>query len=715
MLSYWGSDALGDYDGAAFYDTNMNYIGYVQGVLGVTSWSVSLTEIPIEIIPSGAKYVVTTSSEFKDSVGYCEQRENVAKELGELKEQIKNIENGLESDIKNYIENNYTIPAYKDEALGKNLFNKNGEIYSDFVYADGNSSSGYQWDEVPPYTSGYFATTYPIAVEGGKELAVSPTTNDAIYIAEYAADGSFLKSTKSLSLYTTIKLDINTRYIRVPFVYTALNKLQVEYGSVATSYEEYTSKKVISVDELPREVTDVVRKDDVEKVVGEELNKQSYQGEIVLPKTLYNMVGRKSVLYISQFCKTNEKINIKLSASGTENVYSNSIIFQPQISGVTYWSYIQLINGARIVSSQGATINNIAAPSTTKNAKIMTIGDSLTDLGYYQSHLTRLLAEDKVSCEWIGTQHRSDYENVSFEAKSGGNLSYIATDYNVAKIIEVSDIIVPPSTGYGSTEYTDGNGNKWRVNGHILTESNGVYSGKIRLVKYERDPNYEGGDTGDTTGSNLPSSGVLTKSNNGEGDGTINYNLISTASENPLWNPQIKEVDWNYYFTTWGLDVPNIVILQFGYNEVEDMSNTNSEGVQIAVSRLKGVIEKLHEQYPDVKVIVGLEIYGANSVGYYNKFYNSAYPRKFAQLSLYQEWLKAFENYSHVVFAPIYARMDDVRGYGLMTEIDVNDNVYENPMKEIVRADGFDGVHPPFDYGQKEIAMTYEPIIISMI
>lgn len=714
MPSYWGSNSLGDYDGAAFYDKNMNYLGCVQGILGVM-WSVSLTEIPLGMIPSGTKYIVSTSNEFKDSVGYFEKRENVAKELGELKEKVKNIEKDLPEDIKSYIEINYTLPTYQDEALGKNLFSKDGKIYGDFVYADGNSSSGNSWDNTPIYTSGNFATTYAIAVEGGKELTVSPTTNDAIYIAEYAADGSFVKSTKSLAPSTTIKLDLNTRYVRVPFVYSELNKLQVEYGSKATSYEEYKSKKVISLDELPKEVTDVVRKDDVEKVVGEQLKEQSYQGEIVLPKTLYNMVGRKSVLYISQFCKGTEKANIKLSATGAENVYSNSIIFQPQTSGVTYWSYIHLLKGARIVSSHGATINNIAAPSLQKNVKIMTIGDSLTDLGYYQSHLTRLLAENKVSCEWIGTQHRSEYDPVSFEAKSGGNLSYIATDYNVAKIIEVSGISVPPSTGYGSTEYTDGNGNKWRVNGHILTESNGVYSGKIRLVKYERDPNYEGGDAGDTTGSNLPSSGVLTKSNSGSGDGIIEYNLISTASENPLWNPQTKEVDWIYYFTTWGLDVPNIVILQFGYNEVEDMSNTNSEGVQIAASRLKYVIDKLHEQYPNVKIIVGLEIYGANSVGFYNKFYNSAYPRKFAQLSLYQKWMQTFENYSHVVFAPIYARMDDVRGYGLMTEIAVNDNVYENPMKEIVRVNGFDGVHPLFDYGQKEIAMTYEPIIISML
>ena len=203
MLSYWGSNSRGDYDGAAFYDKNMNYIGCVQGILG-EMWSVSLTEIPLGMIPSAAKYVVTTSSEFKDSVGYCEQRENVAKELGELKKQIKDIENDLEGDIKNYIEKNYTLPTYQDEALGKNLFNKNGEIYGDFVYADGNSSSGNSWDSVPVYTSGYFATTYPIAVEGGKELTVSPTTNDAIYIAEYDADGSFVKSTKSLSPYTIL-------------------------------------------------------------------------------------------------------------------------------------------------------------------------------------------------------------------------------------------------------------------------------------------------------------------------------------------------------------------------------------------------------------------------------------------------------------------------------------------------------------------------------
>lgn len=528
MPSYWGSNSIGEYDGAAFFDKNMNHLGYVQGLLDET-WEITLTEIPLNMIPLGTKYIVTTSGEFKDSVGYAE----------------------------------------------------------------------------------------------------------CIGITEY-------------------------------------------------------------LDELI-------------------INSKMAEGEIVLPKTLYNMVGKKNALYISQFCKSEGKANIKLAATGTELLYGNSILFQPQMRGVDYWSYIHLLEGGRIVSSHSATIKNIEAPSTQKNVKIMTIGDSLTDLGFYQSHLTRLLSEDNVSCKWVGTQHKSKYEPVSFEAKSGGGLSFFATDYNVAKIINVSGIVVPPSTGYGSTEYADENGNKWRISGHILTELNGIYSGQLRLVKYERDTNYEGGDAGDTTGRNLPSSGVLTKSNNGEGDNLINYNLVSTASENPLWNPQAKVVDWNYYFTTWGFDVPDIVIMQFGYNEVEGLAQKSDESVQISVQRLKTLIDKLHEQYPGIKIIVGLETYGADSVGYFNKDKNSAYPKKYGQLSLYREWMNAIEEYSYVIFAPVYARMDDIRGYGLTTEIAVNDNVYESPMKEIVRVNGYDGVHPPYDFGQKEIAMAYEPIIISMI
>lgn len=72
------------------------------------------------------------------------------------------------------------------------------------------------------------------------------------------------------------------------------------------------------------------------------------------------------------------------------------------------------------------------------------------------------------------------------------------------------------------------------------------------------------------------------------------------------------------------------------------------------------------------------------------------------------------DEYSNYVYLlPVYAKIDSVYGFGPLVEYVLNE-LYPNA-KEYYLKDGYDGVHPPYEYGAKEIALAYEPLIIKLL
>ena len=601
--------------------------------------------------------------------------------------------------------------------VGKNLFDPD-KAGNGFLRQDGTVANSTTY-----VTSGY------IAVEGGKMITAHPLALGPIYFSQYDSDKTFITSTQNKQTLT-ITLESNTAYVRATFLASNYKtEGQIEYGSTATEYEPF--HYVISEESLPEGIGSGTTQDEVKQIINEEV----FPAKLVLPSSLYFKANRQNNLYYKQAIKCSCHDNFDFSVSNT-----TLKVFDRQLSGVpvaasVFNNKLTLRKFGKLLQELQVKFNILANPSSHKTVKILDSGDSISDLGGWQVELKNLLEEDNVTVEYIGTMINrtkttgSSYaEDIWGEVQSGGNMSFITEPKGAAKILTVSGITELPVTGYPGTSYLDGNSISWVVRGFRLTAgSDGKYSGKLKLGKFSSDPNYGDGTEDDTSGTgNFPSGGTITKtqSANGNtlaGDATITYTSADDARYNPFWNPSTDELDFKYYFDYWGFDAPDIFILQWGYNEVKSYEDVNSESVQTARLRAKQIIDKFHNQYPDTKFVFGLEVYGAELMTFSGGSNNNNSPKKYSVLSFAEEIISLFEGnddtgnpYSdYVTLVPVYAMMDNIYGYGSLSEKSLCD-LYG--ATTTVLQNGRDGVHPSYDSGGlREIGRAYEPVVLAII
>ena len=601
--------------------------------------------------------------------------------------------------------------------VGKNLFDPD-KAGNGFLRQDGTVANSTTY-----VTSGY------IAVEGGKMITAHPLALGPIYFSQYDSDKTFITSTQNKQTLT-ITLESNTAYVRATFLASNYKtEGQIEYGSTATEYEPF--HYVISEESLPEGIGSGTTQDEVKQIINEEV----FPAKLVLPFSLYFKANRQNNLYYKQAIKCSCHDNFDFSVSN-----ATLKVFDRQLSGVpvaasVFNNKLTLRKFGKLLQELQVKFNILANPSSHKTVKILDSGDSISDLGGWQVELKNLLEEDNVTVEYIGTMINrtkttgSSYaEDIWGEVQSGGNMSFITEPKGAAKILTVSGITELPVTGYPGTSYLDGNNISWVVRGFRLTAgSDGKYSGKLKLGKFSSDPNYGDGTEDDTSGTgNFPSSGTITKtqSANGNtlaGDATITYTSADDARYNPFWNPSTDELDFKYYFDYWGFDAPDIFILQWGYNEVKSYEDVNSESVQTARLRAKQIIDKFHNQYPDTKFVFGLEVYGAELMTFSGGSNNNNSPKKYSVLSFAEEIISLFEGnddtgnpYSdYVTLVPVYAMMDNIYGYGSLSEKSLCD-LYG--ATTTVLQNGRDGVHPSYDSGGlREIGRAYEPVVLAII
>ena len=601
--------------------------------------------------------------------------------------------------------------------VGKNLFDPD-KAGNGFLRQDGTVANSTTY-----VTSGY------IAVEGGKMITAHPLALGPIYFSQYDSDKTFITSTQNKQTLT-ITLESNTAYVRATFLASNYKtEGQIEYGSTATEYEPF--HYVISEESLPEGIGSGTTQDEVKQIINEEV----FPAKLVLPSSLYFKANRQNNLYYKQAIKCSCHDNFDFSVSN-----ATLKVFDRQLSGVpvaasVFNNKLTLRKFGKLLQELQVKFNILANPSSHKTVKILDSGDSISDLGGWQVELKNLLEEDNVTVEYIGTMINrtkttgSSYaEDIWGEVQSGGNMSFITEPKGAAKILTVSGITELPVTGYPGTSYLDGNNISWVVRGFRLTAgSDGKYSGKLKLGKFSSDPNYGDGTEDDTSGTgNFPSGGTITKtqSANGNtlaGDATITYTSADDARYNPFWNPSTDELDFKYYFDYWGFDAPDIFILQWGYNEVKSYEDVNSESVQTARLRAKQIIDKFHNQYPDTKFVFGLEVYGAELMTFSGASNNNNSPKKYSVLSFAEEIISLFEGnddtgnpYSdYVTLVPVYAMMDNIYGYGSLSEKSLCD-LYG--ATTTVLQNGRDGVHPSYDSGGlREIGRAYEPVVLAII
>ena len=601
--------------------------------------------------------------------------------------------------------------------MGKNLFDPD-KVVSGFLNKAGIVVN-----------NDVYVTSDFIAIEGGQTVTAHPLGTGPIYLCQYDSDKTFIVGTLNKQTLT-VTLESNTAYIRATFLASNYaTEGQIEYGSTATEYEHF--RYVISEDSLPEGIGSGTTPEEVGELIDEEV----FPAKLILPKKLYFMVGRQNNLYFKQAIKCPNYENFDFMVS---NVSSGLKVFDRQLSGTPTLesssdNKLTLRKFGKLLQELQVTFNTVIAPSSAKTVKILDTGDSISDLGGWQVALKELLASHNVTVKYIGTMinrvdigssSSSNYvEDIWGEVQSGGNMSFITEHGGAAKILTVSNITELPKTGYPGTAYLDSNNNSWVVRGFKLTRGgDGKYSGKLKLGKFKSDPNYGDGPTDDTPeAGNFPASGTITKtaSDNGSilvGDETITYTSFDDARFNPFWNPSTDELDFQYYFDYWGFEVPDIFIMQWGYNEVGSYEEIDSDKVQTAKNRAKTIIDKFHSQYPTTKIVFGIEIYGREVVQYNGNTSNNSNPKKYSILSLAEELISLFDNDPYkdfVTLVPVYALMDHIYGYGNLTDITLCDLYQE--CKTTVGTNGKDGVHPPYDRGLSEIGRAYEPVALSLI
>ena len=601
--------------------------------------------------------------------------------------------------------------------VGKNLFDPD-KANNGFLRQNGTVANN----------TTYVTSDY-IAVEGKRTITAHPLALGPIYFSQYDSNKEFITSTQNAQTLT-VTLDSNTAYVRATFLASNYKtEGQIEYGSTATEYEPF--HYVISEESLPEGIGSGTTQDEVKQIINEEV----FSAKLVLPSSLYFKANRQNNLYYKQAIKCSCHDNFDFSVSNaTLKVFDRQLSGTPANSSV-FNNKLTLRKFGKLLQELQVKFNILANPSSHKTVKILDSGDSISDLGGWQVELKNLLEEDNVTVEYIGTMINrvkttgSNYaEDIWGEVQSGGNMSFITEPKGAAKILTVSGITELPVTGYPGTSYLDGNNTSWVVRGFRLTAGDdGKYSGKLKLGKFSSDPNYGDGTEDDTSGTgNFPSSGTITKtqSANGNtlvGDATITYTSADDARYNPFWNPSTGELDFNYYFDYWGFDAPDIFITQWGHNEVKSYEDVNSESVQTAKLRAKRIIDKFHSQYPNTKIVFGLEIYGAELMIFSGGSNNNNSPKKYSVLSFAEEIISLFEGNddtgnpyrNYVTLVPVYALMDNIYGYGPLSEKSLCD-LYSTTTA--VLQNGRDGIHPSYDSGGlREIGRAYEPVVLSLI
>lgn len=270
-------------------------------------------------------------------------------------------------------------------------------------------------------------------------------------------------------------------------------------------------------------------------------------------------------------------------------------------------------------SLKGTLVVKSVAPAP-KEINILDIGSSYIDIGSVTQRQYDNYVRDGYTVNILGTM---GVEGKRHEARSGGTWDFLVKPLGRAVILDVAGVVSQPTTGYPGTTYQDENGVKWSVRGVMITD--GV--GKLVLSSFSVDTNYGGDGSGTSTdydiaATNLPSTGTLTKTTNDStgtstsgGDDTIQYTAKELVCYNPFWNPTSNELDFAYYVNKWGFATPDIITLTFGSNDLGNFAEATQDTVDAVVAKAVSVVNRIHEQLPDCKVLITCSCYGYKGVG----------------------------------------------------------------------------------------------------
>ena len=395
------------------------------------------------------------------------------------------------------------------------------------------------------------------------------------------------------------------------------------------------------------------------KIAKEDLDQAVYcnnidKFKIVLPQTINIASGINCNLYYANLHNDRFKI-------------PNSLVFEGiGTNSDKYWSYTPLETDIDAI----ITINNTLENETTSrnvhvlNSKnrsgklsILTIGDSYADIGTFQDVFLNELKNSGYEVTAIGRKNKANGGNN--ENISGGSIEDFCENNQAVKFTVKGVTTIPK--GYWPV-YSDGT-NQWAIY-FTDVDSNGDGYMEAKL--------YSGSYT-----TKITTGGILTFSNvAGSGQEVITFTACEDWSLNPFWNLITNQLDFKNYIATYGFADPNVMVVQFLLNDINQYSTDSN--MNSVINNIKKFVEQFHSQYPDAIIIYSLEPIGClywkkNSINYDLAYYN--------RFNFIRRFLNEFENnqnYNYLQIAPGYAWVDREDGYNLLETGNSGSNIFLN-------------------------------------
>lgn len=194
---------------------------------------------------------------------------------------------------------------------GKNLFNKNDIAKGYGFLATGELTTN----------SNLFVSTEYLPVNSSVEYTLGNSSSiDRLVICEYDSSKTFIKRNIILNSSTlTITTTSTTKYIKLNSVISALDTLQLEQGSTATSYEAYIEPKMYVKNDNDVYEEFISKENMLEKYSTEETK----IGTWINGKPLY----RKVITY-NEYITKNILVSVSHNITNLENIVKCEAILQ---------------------------------------------------------------------------------------------------------------------------------------------------------------------------------------------------------------------------------------------------------------------------------------------------------------------------------------------------------------------------------------------------